>query len=66
MGLETEAAAEEIKAEEEEKPDTRLDDGSELEELEGSKEVNVILDKTGGGGEVRFSRDGMMETLKDA
>ena len=70
MGLEMEAAAEEIKAEEEEEPNARPDDGQELEEVEGAKEVDVALDKTGGGGEARSSNDKSalvtVETLKDA
>ncbi len=70
MGLEMEVAAEDIEAEEEEEPDARPDDGSESEELKGSEEVNVALDKMGGGGEVRSSKEGsasvMVEMLKDA
>ncbi len=70
VGLEMEAAAEEIKAEEEEEPVAQPDDGSESKEVEGTKEVDVALDKTGGGGKIRSSKDGSasvtVEMLKDA
>ncbi len=70
MQLEMETAAEEIEAGGEEYPIARPDDGVESEEVEGSEEIGVALDKMGDGGEVRPSNDGSLavtvEMLKDA
>ncbi len=68
--LETEAAAEEIKARGEEDPRARPDDGGESEEVEGVEEVDVESDTMEDGSDVRPSNDisvaVTVETLKDA
>ncbi len=70
VGLETEAAAEEIEEGGEEDHSARPDDKVESGDMEGAEEVDVALDKIGEGGKVRPSKDRSaavtLETLKDA